>query len=67
MSTLLGALAPAIASVVMRKWLTREGFADAGSRLNLRQWRYYLARLQVPGSMDGYPTPYQPHLPAYTP
>ena len=43
----LGALpagfAPAIAAIVVRKWVTREGFADAGLRLNLRgKWRYYL-------------------------
>lgn len=38
-----GAFAPAIAAIVVRKWITREGFADAGLRLNLRRgWPYYL-------------------------
>ncbi|GAA2847188.1 peptidase [Actinoplanes cyaneus] len=35
--------APAVAALVVRRWVTREGFADAGSRLRLRAaWRYYL-------------------------
>ena len=35
--------APAIAALVVRRWVTREGFADAGLRLRLRPaWRYYL-------------------------
>ncbi|MFD2768077.1 CPBP family intramembrane glutamic endopeptidase [Micromonospora eburnea] len=35
--------APAIAALVVRRWVTREGFTDAGSRLRLRTaWRYYL-------------------------
>ncbi|GIH21312.1 CPBP family intramembrane glutamic endopeptidase [Rugosimonospora africana] len=35
--------APAIAALVVRRWVTREGFADAGSRLRLRTARrYYL-------------------------
>ena len=33
------AFAPAIATFVVRKWITREGFAEAGLRLNLRKWR----------------------------
>ena len=32
----------------MRKWVTREGFGDAGLRLNLRRWRYYLAGWSLP-------------------
>jgi membrane protease YdiL (CAAX protease family) len=37
------AFAPALASIVMRRWVTREGFADAGLRPHLKaQWRYYL-------------------------
>ena len=32
----------------MRKWVTREGFGDAGLGLNLRQWRYYLAGWSLP-------------------
>jgi uncharacterized protein len=38
-----GAFAPAIAAIVVRKWVTGEGFADAGLRLKLRRgWPYYL-------------------------
>lgn len=38
-----GAFAPAIAAIIVRKWVTREGFADAGLRLHFqRNWRYYL-------------------------
>jgi uncharacterized protein len=36
------AFAPAFAAFAVRKWVTREGFADAGLRLNLSKWRYYL-------------------------
>ncbi len=39
---------PAIATFVVRKWITREGFADAGLRLNLRKWRYYLVAWLLP-------------------
>jgi len=42
------AFAPAIAAFVVRKWITREGFADAGLRLNLRKWRYYLVAWLLP-------------------
>lgn len=35
-------LAPAIAAIVVRKWVTREGFGDAGLRPRLRHWRLYL-------------------------
>lgn len=39
----LGAFAPALAALVVRKWVTREGFADAGLKPNLkRSWPYYL-------------------------
>jgi hypothetical protein len=38
-----GAFSPAIAALVVRKWITNEGFADAGLRLNFRRnKRYYL-------------------------
>ena len=48
-AALPGAFAPAVASVVVRKWVTREGFADAGLRLNLRRkWRYYLFAWLLP-------------------
>src|SRR4051812_4396689 len=34
---------PAIAALVVRRWVTREGFVDAGLRLRLKTaWRYYL-------------------------
>jgi len=38
-----GGLAPAIAAFVVRRWVTREGFGDAGLAWNLgRRWPYYL-------------------------
>jgi len=43
-----GAFAPAIAAIIVRKWVTREGFADAGLRLNLRKWPYYVAAWLIP-------------------
>jgi membrane protease YdiL (CAAX protease family) len=48
LAVLPGAFAPAVATVVVRKWVTREGFEDAGLRLNLRQWRYYLVAWLLP-------------------
>lgn len=42
------ALAPAAAACIVRKWITREGFADAGWRVNLRHWPYYLAGVLLP-------------------
>ncbi|MGE5139713.1 MAG: CPBP family intramembrane glutamic endopeptidase [Rudaea sp.] len=43
------AFAPAIGALVVRKWVTREGWADAGLGLNLRRaWRYYLFALAYP-------------------
>ena len=48
LAILPGSFAPAIASVVVRKWISREGFRDAGLRLNLRRWRYYLAGWSLP-------------------
>jgi membrane protease YdiL (CAAX protease family) len=43
------AFAPAIAAFVVRKWVTREGFADAGLRLRLRTgWPTYLCALLHP-------------------
>jgi membrane protease YdiL (CAAX protease family) len=44
-----GAFSPAIAAVIVRKWITREGFADAGLRLNFRNnKRYYLIAWLLP-------------------
>ena len=41
--SMLGTFGPAIAAFVVRKWITREGFKDAGMRLKLRAgWKYYL-------------------------
>lgn len=40
------AFSPAIAAVIVRGWVTREGFRDAGLRPRLRTaWRYYLVAL----------------------
>ena len=46
--TALSAFAPAIACFVVRKWITREGFADAGLRPHLRKWPYYLVAWLLP-------------------
>lgn len=43
-----GAFAPAIAAIIVRKWITCEGFADAGLRLNRKAWRYYLLAWLLP-------------------
>jgi membrane protease YdiL (CAAX protease family) len=43
-----GAFAPAIACFVVRKWITREGFADAGLGLHVRSWRLYLFAWLLP-------------------
>jgi hypothetical protein len=41
--------APAIACVVVRRWVTGEGFSDAGLRLDLRvQWPYLLVAVGWP-------------------
>ena len=48
--TLPTSFAPAIGAIVVRKWVSREGFADSGLRLNIRkEWRYYLFALLYPG------------------
>ena len=47
--TLPTSFAPAIGCLVVRKWITREGFADAGLSLNIKKgWRYYLFALLYP-------------------
>lgn len=43
-----GAFAPALAAFVVRRWVTREGFADTGLKPNLRRWRPYLFALVWP-------------------
>ena len=45
----LAGLSPAIAAFVVRMWITREGFADAGLKPNLTRWRYYLVGWLLPG------------------
>ena len=40
--------APAIAAFVVRRWVTREGFADAGLRPGLRRWPLYLVAVLWP-------------------
>ena len=48
LAILPGALSPAVAAIIVRKWVTREGFSDAGLRLNRHHWHYYLAALVLP-------------------
>jgi membrane protease YdiL (CAAX protease family) len=43
-----GAFAPAIAAIVVRKWITREGFEDAGLGVRLQHWPYYLLAWLLP-------------------
>ncbi len=44
-----GAFAPAVAAIVVRKWITHEGFGDAALHPRFRQnWRYYLLGLFLP-------------------
>lgn len=43
-----GAFAPAIACIIVRKWITREGFSDAGLKLHAEKWRYYLIGWLLP-------------------
>jgi uncharacterized protein len=41
-------VAPAIACIVVRRWVTREGFGDVGLRPRLRHWPIYLVALLWP-------------------
>jgi len=43
-----GAFAPAVAALIVRKWITREGFEDSGLRLKPFRWRYYLFAWLLP-------------------
>ncbi len=46
---IVGAFAPALAAIVVRRWVTREGFGDAGLRPNVRKnWPYYVFSLLWP-------------------
>src|ERR1700677_2791654 len=51
LALLPGAFAPALATFIVRKWITREGFADAGLGLHLRKWPYYLIAWFLPFSV----------------
>src|SRR5262249_45034611 len=44
----IAGFAPAIAAIVVRKWVERSGFGDAGLGLAPEQWRYYLAAILIP-------------------
>ncbi|SDQ94300.1 CAAX protease self-immunity [Tsukamurella pulmonis] len=47
-----GAFAPAIAALVVRMWITRQGLSGAGLRPQLRtQARWYLAALAIPPAL----------------
>ena len=48
-----GAFAPALATFIVRKWITREGFADAGLSLDLRKWPYYIVAWLLPLAVVG--------------
>ena len=50
---LVGGFAPAIAAFVVRKWITREGFSDAGLRVQWRHWPYYLLAWLLPFAVVG--------------
>ncbi|HKJ69367.1 MAG TPA: type II CAAX endopeptidase family protein [bacterium] len=43
-----GAFSPAISAIIVRKWITGEGFTDAGFRLHFRKWPYYLVAWLLP-------------------
>jgi len=47
--SMLGTFGPAIAAFVVRKWVTREGFKDAGLHFNFRVgWSYYVWAVLAP-------------------
>jgi membrane protease YdiL (CAAX protease family) len=45
---LIGAFAPALAAIIVRKFVERSGFADAGLAIEPDQWRYYVAAVVIP-------------------
>jgi len=51
---IIGAFAPAAAAIIVRKWVTQEGFRDAGLELHLDRWPYYLAALVIPIAVVGF-------------
>ncbi len=54
LAALPGAFAPAIATFAVRKWVTREGFADAGLGLDWRKWPYYVVGWFLPLLVVGF-------------
>jgi membrane protease YdiL (CAAX protease family) len=40
--------APAAAAVIVRRWVTHEGFTDSRLRLNIRRWPFYLLAWFLP-------------------
>jgi membrane protease YdiL (CAAX protease family) len=48
-----GGFAPAAAAIVVRKWVTREGFADAALGIQLRTWPYLLVAWVYPLAVVG--------------
>src|SRR5262245_38282001 len=43
-----GAFCPALATFIVRKWITREGFDDLKLRLGSQRWFYYLLAWLLP-------------------
>ena len=52
-ASLPSAFSPAFAAFVVRKWITREGFADAGLKIDVSKWRYYLVGWLLPVVLVG--------------
>jgi len=53
LAILPGAFVPGTVAFVVRRWITREGFADAGLRLNFRKWPYYIVAWLLPLTVVG--------------
>lgn len=51
LAILPGTFAPAAAAWIVRKWITREGFADLRPRAVPRRWRYFLFALFLPSAV----------------
>ncbi|MGA2905634.1 MAG: CPBP family intramembrane glutamic endopeptidase [Candidatus Korobacteraceae bacterium] len=47
------AFAPAIACFAVRKWITREGFGDAGLKIDVSKWPYYIVAWLLPLAVVG--------------
>ncbi len=54
LAILPAAFAPALAAAIVRRWVTGEGFDDAGLRPNLRSWRLYLLAWPYPLVVAGF-------------